>query len=137
MMPTDETKSSRKCYYLRILAVLFWSSGLVVLSLIPNGSGPDLFSGQDKLFHFLAYLLMAWLAGRSLILFSVPTIKSAFLSLVYCGFLGSLLELLQHTLTRSRSAELNDVLANLAGAMTGCAVFCLQQKLSSRSNANS
>jgi len=136
IMSIHDTKNSRNGFILRVFAVLFWSSGLVILSLMPSSYGPNYFSGQDKLFHFFAYLLMAWLAGRSLIIFSVSTIKSVIISLTYCSFLGALLELLQHTLTRSRTAELNDILANLAGAVTGCAIFCLQQKLSSTNNAN-
>ena len=137
-MPTShDIKNCKKCYYLRLLAVIFWSCGLIFLSLIPNGTSYNLFAGQDKLFHFLAYLLMAWLASRSLQIFSFSIRNSIIISVIYCGSLGAILELLQQTTTRTRTAELNDMLANLIGAISGCAIFCLQQKISSRNNANS
>ena len=121
----------QKCFYLRLVAVLFWSAGLIALSLSPAANHHlYLFRGQDKLFHLLAYFLTAWLTCRSLQLFSLSVRKSVIISLIYCIFLGATLEIMQQVYTTSRRGELLDMVANFAGAILGCAVFCLQQKLS-------
>ena len=120
----------KKCFYLRILAIAFWSSGLVVLSLLPHISSTFLFSGQDKILHFLAYLLTAWLACRSLQLFKLKSINIVIISAVYAILLGAVLELAQHS-SISRQAEWLDLLANTIGAAAGCGIFCLQEKLKS------
>ena len=137
MKSSSDSKNCRNCFYLRIAAVIFWSSGLVVLSLLPNGNSLYLFSGQDKVLHFAAYLLTAWLVCRSLQLFSCSVVKSVVISIIYCTILGGTLELLQHSATRTRTAEWADMLANVAGAIFGCVIFCLLQKLSSTNHEQS
>ena len=112
---------------------MFWTVALILLSLLPV-SAPSLylFKGQDKLLHFISYLLAAWLTCRSLQLFAVGISKTVYISMFYCFILGALLEVIQRTYITSRQGEWLDLAANVAGAICGCAIFCLQQKLTSR-----
>ena len=131
MTERHDIANCRKCFYLRIIAILFWSAALAVLSLQPGGHALYLFNGQDKILHFIAYLLTAWLACRSLQLFSVSMFKIVCISAIYCIVVGGLLEVLQATFSVNRQAEWLDWFANTVGAICGCAIFCLQQRLSS------
>lgn len=131
MPNTHDIRNCRKCFYLRVVAIVIWTCGLATLSLWPQIKIQQIITAQDKLFHFLAYLLTAWLAARLLQVLSFSIIKSTVISFIYSIFLGVLLECLQHAMTRTRTAEWYDVLANIAGAICGCVIFCLQGKLSS------
>src|SRR6266568_1608581 len=93
------------------------------LALMPAGSAP---SGLDwdKLNHAAAMAVVTGLAYLSL-----PPRgwrgKAAFL---YGSSLGILIEVLQGTLTTSRSAEWGDVLADLIGAGCALAVIMIYQR---------
>lgn len=120
----------RRCFYLRLLAVIFWTVTLVFLSVLPvTSSSLYLFKGQDKILHFISYLLAAWLACRSLQLFKVDISKTIYISMFYCFILGALLELIQRVYISSRQGEWLDLVANVAGAICGCVIFCLQRRL--------
>ncbi len=132
MNSNHDVLSCKKCFYLRILAIIFWSAGLVVLSLLPNAGNLYSFSGQDKFLHLAAYLLNAWLACRSLQLARISQAKIIAIAMIYSVILGGLIELFQQVMTTSRQGEWLDFLANSIGAALGCAIFCLQVRLSSR-----
>lgn len=125
MTNNHDPGTCRKCFYLRLAAVVLWTSALVAASLVSVTENIPSFSGQDKVLHFIVYLLTALLACRALGLFSFSLKKTVLISTIYCVFLGGLLEVLQGTLTVNRQADTFDMLANLAGALSGCALFCL------------
>lgn len=127
----EDALNCRKCYYLRIVAVLLWTTVLIVASLAPVTNSIFLFKGQDKVLHFFAYLLTALLACRTLQAFSFSASKTVYLSAIYAIIIGALLEVLQRTVTTSRHGDWLDFAANLTGAACGCAIFCLYRKLSS------
>jgi VanZ family protein len=130
MNADHDISDCRKCFYLRLFAVLFWTVALVLLSILPvTTPSLYLFKGQDKLLHFMAYLLAAWLMCRSMQLFAVGVTKTVYISVFYCFILGALLEVIQRTYITSRQGEWLDLAANMAGAICGCAIFCLQRKL--------
>jgi hypothetical protein len=117
---------NRNNRFLLFLILLFaGTTTIIVLSLIRVPGGVALFSGQDKVGHFLAYMVLSWLAARAFACFPLrrlPVLASAFL---YAGTTGALLEFLQPLLTSSRQAEGLDMVANLTGALVGCVLFCL------------
>lgn len=131
MTHRDEIISCRKCYLLRLAAVVIWTVGLFAISLMPNGTVQG-FSHMDKLLHLMAYALTAWLACRAFLVHSMTMVKTVILSLFYAIIVGALLEYLQGALTTTRASELADVFANIAGAILGSAIFCLQQKINCR-----
>lgn len=84
------------------------------LALMPAGSAPSGF-GWDKLNHAGAIAVATGLAYLSL----QPLRWAAAAAFLYGTSLGILIEILQGTLTTSRTAEWGDVAADLIGA--GCA----------------
>jgi len=139
MRVEHKDRSARPSFTTWLLAAVSWSLALIVLSLIPvQGHALRLFAGQDKLVHFLSYLLLAWLVSRFLSYFSISSIKTFIYSMVYAVLFGALLELLQSSFTQSRSGELLDLIANATGALCGCVIFCLMHRSSLKhDNANS
>ena len=126
-----ETSHCRKCFNFRVAAILLWTIVLVVASLSPVSKSLLLFRGQDKFLHFIAYLLTALLACRSLQFTKITINKIIAISAIYSIVIGGLLEILQRTATSSRQGDWLDFLANLAGAACGCVIFCLYRRLSS------
>ena len=88
--------------------LIFW------LALMPAVSAPSGF-GWDKLNHAGAIGAVTCLAYLAL----QPRRRAAVTAFLYGAFLGILIEILQGTLTTTRSAEWGDVAADLVGA--GCA----------------
>lgn len=107
------------------------TAGIVVLSLMRSPGRLYLFAHQDKLGHFLAYLLLAWLAARAFTVFSSRRFFLLLFAFLYAGITGAILEVLQPLLTSTRQGELLDLVANLVGALTGCAIFCFVPGFSS------
>lgn len=98
---------------------------IVVLSLIRSPGRLYFFANQDKVGHFLAYLALAWLAARAFAVFSSRRFFLLLFAFFYAGFTGATLEVLQPLLTSTRQGDWLDLVANLAGALSGCALFCL------------
>ena len=90
-----------------------WVAGVVVISLTPVPELPDLGFGRfDKLLHLAAYaFLMTWFVQLN------PPARYALLAAGFAS-MGMGLELLQ-ALTRYRSLEYLDMLANALGAVAG------------------
>lgn len=105
------------------LAATAWMGAVIFFSLQPPSSGPDLFPYQDKVQHFIAYAVMAYLSGASLLKtfsnFSRPALFAAVVC--WCGLYGLVLELIQSRIGRDFS--LLDELANVAGAVAGVLVL--------------
>lgn len=89
-----------------------WGLAIALSLLDPAGLPPP--PGSDKLGHLLAYALLA--AWAALIFRRGAALAWALLALV---LLGCGLELAQGLLTRSRSMELLDALANMLGVLLG------------------
>jgi len=123
-MPSVTTRNHRVTLFIALL--IFGTAGIVFLSLMRAPGGRlYLFAHQDKLGHFLAYLVLAWLAARAFAVFSSRRFFLLLVAFLYAGFIGTLLEFLQPLLTSTRHGELLDLVANLVGALCGCALFCL------------
>ena len=92
---------------------------------------PDVFSGQDKLVHAVAYALMAWLfwqswqaplAGRPVLL--------ALLTVLFCSLFG-LSDEWHQSFVAGRDASLYDWLADSVGAIIVTVVMRKKQPVSS------
>ncbi|MBT8205790.1 MAG: VanZ family protein [Eudoraea sp.] len=102
-----------------------WLLLITVLSLLSFPDDPD--GGldiphMDKAVHFLFYFVAAILGSLYLREASKKTIslsKALTISLLFAVFYGILIEVFQSTLTDYRSGELEDILANSLGAITG------------------
>ena len=97
------------------------------LSLMPGESAPGGL-GWDKLNHAAAIAAVTWLAFLAL----RPLSWAAEAAILYGTSLGILIEILQGTLTASRSAEWGDLLADLIGAGGAWGVIRLSQRRGAR-----
>jgi VanZ family protein len=105
------------------MVAIAWMGAVIFFSLQPPSHGPDLFQHQDKVEHLIAYAVMAYLIGTSLLKtsskFSRPVL---FVTVVcWCGLYGLVLEIIQSHIRRDFS--LLDELANIAGAVIGICVL--------------
>lgn len=105
------------------LVAIAWMGAVFFLSLQPHVPGPDLFPHQDKAEHFIAYAVLAYLTGASLLKTSSKLSPPAlFVTVVcWCGLYGLVLEIIQSHIGRDFS--LLDELANVAGAIAGILVL--------------
>lgn len=94
--------------------LLYWMAivVIVVVSVVAI-SGPQVFSFEDKLFHFAAYAILAVLGC-----FGYPTQKAMLGNLLFLILLGVALEVVQSFLP-NRSAEVADFIANTLGVVGG------------------
>jgi VanZ family protein len=90
----------------------------------------------DKLVHLAIYFIftLVWFAFFNGLVFSGNIFKSIIKSSVFAFFTGVIIEILQHTISKGRSADVNDVLANTLGILI--AIFFLY-KLKRQKNLKS
>lgn len=97
--------------------LLIYVVALTIGSLSHVPSVPDLGSSfDDKIYHFLAYAILAFLVFNFLrsISFNASLIKAVIIAIVY----GIIIEGLQSVLTDFRTPDYLDVIANTIGAVT-------------------
>jgi len=107
-----------------------WTVIIAVLCLIKFGKLPSVgISGADKYVHFTFHFVFTvfwgyyiWLSQSKRTMKQIGTI--VVVSLLY----GILIEILQETCTTTRHADIRDVMANLAGALTASVFFIWQKK---------
>ena len=126
----------RKSYITFVPAVLL-TAGIAILSLTESTHMPAV-SLNDKLVHAFMYLLLAvsWVlptikqGSQSQ---NFQTIKPYVVTCVATTAYGSLLELLQHYCTHTRSGEWFDLLADFLGALIGVGLVALLQIINHKS----
>jgi len=114
---------------------LFW--GLVLLFFSLANLPPAPIGGWlswDKLQHAVAYGILTFLGGRSLVLFGWGLRRGWFFSVGIACLFGGILEILQMWLTRYRTAEWGDFLADGLGAGIVCAAALLLNRRFSERN---
>ena len=78
----------------------------------------------DKLGHFLAYLILAWLVAKSVHASKVSiSVKTAASIGVMCAGYGLILEFVQKHFFPERMFEWQDQIANSAGTLAGLLIF--------------
>ena len=103
---------------LLLLAAIAYTILLVMVSLIDLKGVPDLGSSfDDKIYHFLAYFVLAILW----ITYSKQLKNRVKLYQVFLGMIvfGVVLELIQHQLNPNRTYDTLDLLANCLGVVVG------------------
>ena len=93
--------------------------GIAYLSLMKVPKNQITFTSIDKVYHLFAYftLTTCWLFS----FYKKPTIK--YKIVIACIIYGIIIEILQHTLTKYRTGDFYDVLANTLGIILGLMVF--------------
>ena len=104
-------------------SILFLTLGytllLTLVCLVRLNNLPDIgFSFGDKVFHFLAYVLLTILwFGTWHYHFRLKTNKSIVHALVFAIIFGIIIEVLQDVLTDYRALDVHDIFANSLGAL--------------------
>lgn len=110
---------------LLVLAILY-STGITILFFIPTDGMPSVgFNGIDKIVHIFFFFVLVLLWQLALFKRNVDVIPKKIIFWILGAVLvyGIIIEVLQEQMTRSRTADPFDVLADLVGAILGVIVF--------------
>jgi VanZ family protein len=109
---------------------LLWLSIVTVLSCAPTMSLPkfDLLS-PDKAGHAISYAVLTYLILRGWTLWyqCKPNARAIILAFGFSAFWGGLMEIVQATLVPGRMCELDDMIANVAGAALIAGLYYLKK----------
>lgn len=108
-----------------ILLAIAYTTVLTVVSLMTLRNLPDVgVSYGDKIFHFFAYFVMAFLWALAWFFsFNFDKKRSIRNAFIIAVIFGIIIEVLQGTLTASRSLDVYDMLANTLGALLAAVVL--------------
>ena len=101
------------------LIAIFYSLALATVSLIQLKNMPNIgVSFGDKIFHFVAYSVLAFLWFSALFFkFNVSITKAIVYSALSSIVFGIILEALQGSVTAYRSSDVYDAVANTLGVL--------------------
>ena len=102
-----------------LLIAIFITLLIAYLSLMRMPEYAPKISGLDKIQHSFAYFTLAisWLFT----FYKKPSKKT--IIIIACIIYGTVIEVLQSTLTSYRTGEYLDILANISGVLLGLVVF--------------
>jgi VanZ family protein len=114
----------------RLLLLLLWVVVILYLSFAKPQSLPSISVGgsfSDKWAHFVMYFVLT-----TVVCFAIPrnlrTLRNSFIAAVFATVFGMIIEIMQYALTDYRSGDVDDALANMAGALLGLFVFLPRRK---------
>lgn len=113
------------------LAALGYSIALGTVSLITLKDLPEVqISFADKIFHFLAYSLFTVLWYVAFFYaFSFKKSKAILYAVSLAMLFGTVIEVLQDTMTTSRALDVYDALANTLGALVAAIIIWFKNTL--------
>lgn len=121
-----------RCYVLcaRIIPLVLWAAVIAYLSLTPKLLTPESsLVGLDKLVHGFAYALLTFTTSWYVSTFRPFSWKSILLILCAVSLYGGIIELAQKLLTETRTGELADLCANIAGTCFALIVIVLTRRI--------
>ncbi|WP_082935826.1 VanZ family protein [Tamlana sp. s12] len=113
------------------IAAVSYTVLLATVCLITLKNVPDIgVSFGDKIFHFLAYglLTILWF-GTFLLNFKMANKPAVYYALILAVVFGIIIEVLQGTLTVSRSLDVYDMVANTLGALLASLILLVKNKV--------
>jgi VanZ family protein len=124
-------KKNKKRFLLTILFAII----IMFLSLVPTDIGGGVpsfyFPGMDKIIHGIMYGLFTMLALYEFFRYVRLSFLPFMLIILSVFFYSILMEIMQYYLIKSRSGEINDVLANLTGIIIGATLIFWLKKIKS------
>lgn len=124
------TKRKRKFLFTSLFALV-----ILILSIFPvdisNGPTPFYFQGMDKLVHASMYFVFTILVLSEFFFKQKIRKLPFFLIITIIFFYSIMVELIQHFVILSRSGEIYDALANLAGILFGSFLVVLFKMIKS------
>jgi VanZ family protein len=121
--------SRRLPKYVLLALALYWAA-MFIATHIPGTSLPKPSLGLDKVVHFVGYAALAWLAALALRAMGYLNWKTVIAVVVVAAIYGAIDELLQPYF--NRVCDLNDWLADVAGAIFGLIAFAMSWPLIAR-----
>ena len=111
------------------ILALFWTIAITIASLVSLSNMPRVnFLGKDKTVHFLFYFVLTLTWNFALQKKYKNWALKYIIVFVVIGY-GIVIEVLQEVLTKTRQADVYDVIANSAGALVALIViFWLKNK---------
>ena len=111
------------------ILALFWTIAITIASLVSLSNMPRVnVLGKDKTVHFLFYFVLTLTRNFALQKKYKNWALKYIIVFVVIGY-GIVIEVLQEVLTKTRQADLYDVIANSAGALVALIViFWLKNK---------
>jgi len=102
-----------------LIIAIGYTLALAIASLATVSDVPDLgIDFADKIFHFGAYAVMTFVWYNYFSTLKMTTkAESIIIAVIIAVILGMIIELLQGTITESRQADFNDVIANNIGIL--------------------
>ena len=113
---------------IRITTLIIVALSILVLSLIPqNPLSVNSFRGIDKLEHYTAYLVLAFLLYLNIYEVKTSKLFTLIITITLAILYGSIIEFLQKF--TGRSPELFDIMADFLGSVSGAtfALFMLKR----------
>jgi VanZ family protein len=114
------------------LLTLIYTTALTVVCLIKINKLPSLgVSFTDKIYHFLAYTVLAFLwYSTFLFKFKFEKSKALIYASIFSIIFGIIIEVLQGVLTVYRAADFYDVVANTSGVLFVVIILLLKNRVS-------
>lgn len=114
-----------------LIIAISYSLVLAFVSLIKLNNLPDIgVSFGDKIFHFLAYCVLAFLWFNPFVnTYNFKKKKAIYFSILISVVFGIIIEVLQETITVSRALDIYDVLANTVGVLTASLILWVKHIL--------
>ncbi|WP_111307680.1 VanZ family protein [Confluentibacter sediminis] len=118
----------KKCVF---IITVFYSLALASVCLIDFKKLPDVgISFADKIFHSLTYTLLAFLWFNTLIFqFKMGNKQAIIYASVISIVFGIIIEVLQGVFTKTRHADVLDVLANSLGVLFMVSLIMLKNRI--------
>lgn len=119
--------------FVYLIPATAWYILILIASLISasNYSAIDVpIMGVDKIVHFGLYFILSVLVCWGIYKLNVLNSKKriAVYSAILCGFCGFIVEILQSTMTTTRSFDFYDIVANIFGCSVGSVIFIFLNK---------
>lgn len=114
-----------------LIAAISYSMALTFLSLMKLTNVPDIgVSFGDKIFHFLAYFVLAFLwFGAFVYNFNFGKRKAITYASIFSVLFGIIIEMLQYLLTTYRSLDIYDVFANTSGVLLAVVIIVVKNNI--------
>ncbi len=113
--------------------VLLWATFIFFISSLPGTAVPDLFFGQDILFHIFEYAILVLFLNHALKNFQLADLsrksKRIFLVILAC-LIYAISDELHQQFVPGRTSSISDVIFDSIGIVIGSAIYQMKPRLS-------
>jgi len=108
-----------------VVLTILYTLALLILSLVSKADLPEPdFSFADKVFHFVAYAILAFLWYNVFFRhYNMNMRKALSYAIGFAMLFGIVLEFLQEYTTSSRQLDIYDIIANTLGALSSLVIL--------------